>query len=83
MFGFVYDGFFVINEIVIFIINNMVLFNEDLIWEILIIYDVGFDVVFLDNSLMVFFDYFYCDWIDVLAFVFGSVLSILGVGLVV
>lgn len=79
--GFVYDGFFAINETAIPTINNTALPNEDLTWETLTTYDVGFDAAFLDNSLTVSFDYFYRDRTDVLAFASGSVPSTLGVGL--
>lgn len=79
--GFVYDGFFAINETAIPTINNTALPNEALTWETLTTYDVGFDAAFLDNALTVSFDYFYRDRTDVLAFASGSVPSTLGVGL--
>ncbi|HKK78981.1 MAG TPA: SusC/RagA family TonB-linked outer membrane protein, partial [Phaeodactylibacter sp.] len=69
--GFVYDGFFAINETAIPTINNTALANEDLTWETITTYDVGFDAGFLDNALTVSFDYFYRDRTDVLAFASG------------
>lgn len=79
--GFVYDGFFAINETAIPTINNTALANEDLTWETITTYDVGLDAVFWGNALAVSFDYFYRDRTDVLAFASGSVPSTLGVGL--
>lgn len=79
--GFVYSGFFAINETAIPTIDNTSLPNEDLTWETITTYDVGLDASFLDRSLTVSFDYFYREKAGVLAFASGSVPSTLGVGL--
>lgn len=79
--GFVYSGFFAINETAIPTIDNTSLPNEDLTWETITTYDVGFDAAFLNNALTLSFDYFFRDRQGVLAFASASVPSTLGVGL--
>lgn len=79
--GFVYNGFFAINETAIPTIDNTSLANEDLTWETITTYDIGLDISLLSNALTLSFDYFHRLREGVLAFASGSVPSTLGVGL--
>ena len=79
--GFVYNGFFAINETAIPTIDNTSLANEDLTWETITTFDVGVDISFLDKRLTVSADIFHRQREGVLAFASGSVPSTLGVGL--
>jgi TonB-linked SusC/RagA family outer membrane protein len=79
--GFVYSGFFAINETAIPAIDNTALANRDLTWETITTYDVGIDASFFDKSITISLDYFYRNRDDVLAFASGSVPSTLGVAL--
>ena len=79
--GFVYNGFYAINETAIPTIDNTALANEDLTWETNTTYNIGLDADFLDGDLKFMFDYFFRERKDVLAWASGSVPSTLGVAL--
>jgi TonB-linked SusC/RagA family outer membrane protein len=79
--GFVYSGFYVINNKTVPTIDNTALANTRITWETNTTYDIGLDAEFFNKELKFSFDYFHRKREDVLSQGVASVPSTLGVAL--